>query len=308
MIQSLFGQTYTDFQAILVDDCSSDGSLDLALSFAKIDPRITVVAQEHAGVSSARNNALSYVKGEYILFLDGDDFLEPDLLEKLVTAQKKQMADVVFFRYRKIEESGTVLYEQEEAEKNFYLLEDGRDLWSFFLTSKTSNYNVCCKLFRSDIIKRNNLQFNESLYLGEDTLFFLEYMMFCKRISVIKYIGYNYIHHLNSLTTSHEDIWEHKIAQHLNFFQCLHDFIFDRKLFKYIPFLAGMAWMTLLKFNEAWKCSKDSLMLRKYKDSEILRTSVYPVIMKYGQWRRKIMTLIFRCSIRLFDACFIFIR
>ena len=105
MIQSLFGQTYTDFQAILVDDCSSDGSLDLALSFAKIDPRITVVAQEHAGVSSARNNALSYVKGEYILFLDGDDFFETDLLEKLVTAQKKQMADVVFFRYRKIEES-----------------------------------------------------------------------------------------------------------------------------------------------------------------------------------------------------------
>ena len=85
--------------------------------------------------------------------------------------------------------------------------------------------------------------------------------------------------------TEHDEL-KYSIRSVCKFFQCLHDFIFDRKLFKYIPFLAGMAWMTLLKFNEAWKCSKDSLMLRKYKDTEILRTSVYPVIMKYGQWRR----------------------
>ena len=93
-ISSVLGQTYKDFELILVDDGSTDNSLNICYEFAKKDSRIIVIHQENGGVSSARNKGLKNAKGEFITFVDSDDYVENDWLKMLLTAILANNADV----------------------------------------------------------------------------------------------------------------------------------------------------------------------------------------------------------------------
>ena len=93
-IQTLLNQTFTDFEAILVDDCSTDNTLAVAKSFN--DPRIKIFANErNFGAAETRNIGMSHAHGKYIYFFDSDDALLPNALQLLITAAEKNNADVV---------------------------------------------------------------------------------------------------------------------------------------------------------------------------------------------------------------------
>ncbi|MCR5279287.1 MAG: glycosyltransferase [Lachnospiraceae bacterium] len=92
-IESILGQTYKDFELILVDDGSKDDSGKICDEYAKKDQRIRVFHQENAGSSVARNNAVAEAKGEFLSFVDSDDYVEPDFLESMVSAVDKPAAD-----------------------------------------------------------------------------------------------------------------------------------------------------------------------------------------------------------------------
>lgn len=99
-IQSVINQTFTDFELLIVDDGSTDGSGDKAELWALEDKRIEVIHQNNQGQSAARNTALKQFKGDYLTFLDSDDVLSPYYLERLVTAKESLNADVVVTSYK----------------------------------------------------------------------------------------------------------------------------------------------------------------------------------------------------------------
>ena len=95
-VESILAQTYASLELILVDDGSKDNSGILCDEYAVIDPRVKVIHKENGGVSSARNAGLRQAKGDWIMHVDGDDWIEPDMIEALIEAAKATEADLVF--------------------------------------------------------------------------------------------------------------------------------------------------------------------------------------------------------------------
>ena len=105
-MDSIVGQTLKDIEIICVDDGSTDNSLDILKEYEQKDKRVKVIQQKNAGAGAARNNGLSIATGEYLSFLDSDDFFEPDMLEKAYEKAKGSNAQIVVFRsdqYRRFE-------------------------------------------------------------------------------------------------------------------------------------------------------------------------------------------------------------
>ena len=100
-VESILAQTYESFELILVDDGSKDNSGILCDEYAAIDSRVKVIHKENGGVSSARNTGLQQAKGKWIMYVDGDDWIEPDMIESLIETAKATEADLVFGDYMK---------------------------------------------------------------------------------------------------------------------------------------------------------------------------------------------------------------
>ncbi len=98
-LDSLLSQTYDDWEAILVDDGSTDNSASIALDFAEKDRRFRLIRQANGGLSYARNSGMVVAKGEHLMFLDSDDFLHPQALELCVNAAHRDGSDIVAFTY-----------------------------------------------------------------------------------------------------------------------------------------------------------------------------------------------------------------
>lgn len=94
-VESILNQTYTNLQIILVDDGSTDGSQDICDEYVQKDPRIVVIHKENGGLSTARNAGMDRAKGDYIAFVDSDDWLEPNMYEALISQLEKHEADIV---------------------------------------------------------------------------------------------------------------------------------------------------------------------------------------------------------------------
>ena len=104
-LESVERQTFTDFEAIVVDDGSKDGTRAVACRHAERDPRIVVVHKENGGVARARETALERARGRYVTFLDGDDLFEPEMLQRLVDEIERSACDVVCCDYKRISSS-----------------------------------------------------------------------------------------------------------------------------------------------------------------------------------------------------------
>ena len=175
-IESVLGQTYQNFELILVDDGSPDRSGAICDEYALKDERITVIHQENAGVSKARNAGLACAKGEYLLFVDSDDWVENNHIENLlpvgdedlVYCGTKMYVNAKFVENRAMPALTVTREEWVDDYANF----DSRGLTIFFISP----------CYRMDIIREKNLMFDVGLRISEDGLFNLEYLKYCKKI------------------------------------------------------------------------------------------------------------------------------
>ena len=160
-LDSLLAQTYTDVEVLAVDDGSTDESPDICRVMADGDARLRYFRIEHGGVSAARNKGLSVMRGEYVCFVDSDDWLEPDALETLVKTMENSSADVVFYNTLK-EENG---YLSLRTEHPLTGAADIDEMLHQVLCSKDKNHasygyylSVNNKLFRVSSLARNGEQ------------------------------------------------------------------------------------------------------------------------------------------------------
>lgn len=191
-INSLLNQTLKDCEFIFVNDGSKDSSKEIIEKYKALDNRIILINQENQGVSIARNNGLNVAKGEYIGFVDADDYIEEDMYETLYNATIEDNCDVVLSNW-KHEISGNFITKNYRFPKNTLLDRTfiNNIILPYFLEEDNLN-TVCNKLYKNLIIKENNIQFPERVALGEDGVFNMR--VFCRAMSLkyIDYAGYYY--------------------------------------------------------------------------------------------------------------------
>lgn len=183
-INSILTQSYTDFELILVNDGSHDKSLSICNEFAKQDERIKVINQPNAGISMARNNGLTIATGDYVVFIDSDDFVTSnDFLQKL--AQKTvNNADLIFFKYRKFLDRPNILCECTYSYKNAILGNSMSEKLQRLVDDDAFYGMAWIKAVRRLVLVQNNIQFEKGL-LGEDTEWNFHLLMYAKSIEFI---------------------------------------------------------------------------------------------------------------------------
>lgn len=197
-IQSVLNQTYKDFEIILVNDASTDNSLSICKEFANKYPNIRLIDKTiNEGVDKARFSALELIKkfggGNFVTFIDSDDYIEPETLYKMVKYQVETNADIVEVQsYRKI-----VFYKTEGT--NYSKLHNQlitqpalmNDYYLSFFGINILSVSMCGKLYKTDCILNANLS-PSGMTMGEDLIFNLKLFPHINSYYISDYIGYNY--------------------------------------------------------------------------------------------------------------------
>ncbi len=186
-LDSLTAQTYKDIEIILINDGSADGSSKICSEYAAHDSRIKVINKANGGVSAARNDGLDAASGEYILFVDGDDFIDSDTVETLVRMACDNNTDAVIFEYKVEDGSKTVIHRVNGESYNRIINAEK----AIELTISPKNRFAWSKLYTREII--GDLRFDTSIYRGEDTWFAVNSLRNAGRIYYTDYAPYHYI-------------------------------------------------------------------------------------------------------------------
>lgn len=213
-VASVINQTYKNIEIVLVDDGSTDSSLKTCEALAQADSRIKVIHKENEGAGIARNAGIEKATGEYICFVDSDDYLELSTINTCMQSVKDNLADTVVFGHSFVFDNGKSQHENINANRQVYTHTEIKQelLPSFFTLSMGFTVSVWGKLFSADIIRENNIRFkNEREIYSEDTLFLLEYFPKCKRAAVARQYLYNYFENDTSLSRVYEKEKEEKL-------------------------------------------------------------------------------------------------
>lgn len=207
-IDTILLQTFRDYELIVINDGSKDRTLKILRNFEQLDSRIKIYDKTNGGVSSARNLGLSLAKGDWIIFIDADDWVKPDYFETLINASLEG-TDLVVDKCEVVYEDG-----HSEPEKYISTICGGNNFTDVFtvgnITSRTSPWG---KLFKRSIIESSHISFNEKVHLGEDAIFLFTYLLKCKIVRFIDNGGYMYRFESNgSLTKKINSIDSEKTA------------------------------------------------------------------------------------------------
>ena len=189
-LNSIIHQTYTNLEILIIDDGSTDNSYEIYEKFAKHDKRIKIIHQKNAGVSAARNNGLAHATGDYIHFIDSDDYIDLDYYEKMMTANKNISADIIAGCV--VSQNGS-FYEIEYKTKSILTSLTEK----FITTNALSNCVVWRYLFKKSFLQKNHLIFAVGR-IFEDMLFIPDTMRMANCVLTVPGTYYHYVYNEKS--------------------------------------------------------------------------------------------------------------
>lgn len=186
LAKSLINQLNPMCEVIFIDDGSTDKSYEILSQFIKLRKGIILIHQENCGASSARNTGLKYAKGQYIAFVDSDDQITDDYIDKLIILTKKN-CDIIQFEWM----SGSLDngYRKESVGLSYGECDIGTFAKCVLLQKSNPPWN---KLYRREIIQDHNLAFNTKMIVGEDVVFTSNFLMYAKTVFVSNFNIYKY--------------------------------------------------------------------------------------------------------------------
>ncbi len=189
-INSILHQTFTDFELILVDDGSPDNCGKICDEYARKDNRVVVIHKQNAGVSAARNTGIDKACGEYIMFVDSDDYIDAKMLEGMLS---NSSADIIFCGLQYVDTNKNII--KKCVSKEFYNIDRATFTNEHFLSVRKKSIinGPCNKLLKKVIIESNNIRFNEELSICEDGLFVMHFLHNCATYTNIDSSYYNYV-------------------------------------------------------------------------------------------------------------------
>ncbi len=192
-IRSIINQTHLHLQILLINDGSTDGSLDICKQFEREDNRITVIDIPNAGVSNARNIGISKAKGAYIQFIDSDDYVDSSYIEYLYKTIQKENVQLSVCAIESLDTEGHIFDKWEVEESILHFDKVNKDIF-LELIQKFLLFGPVNKLYKTDIVVKNGILFDRSLSYGEDLLFNFEYFKYINSIAITDKVAYKYIH------------------------------------------------------------------------------------------------------------------
>ena len=213
---SIINQSYKNFEVLLINDGSVDDSAMICKEFAEKDSRIRYFEKENGGVSSARNLGLKNVKGNYITFVDSDDWVEENYLEVLYNALKENEVDISISAHNYFNMDDNLYYLPSYSEEQLHTLDIGKvsrdEFLELFPELSSLNHDFNCavsKLFKADVVK--NLLFDESVNYGEDLDFFFKLYL---KVSSVYYVNQpTYIYRQHQSSASNNCLESHAISE-----------------------------------------------------------------------------------------------
>ncbi len=200
-IKSILNSRFVDFELLLIDDGSTDGSSEICDTYASSDERVFVTHTVNSGVSYARNIGLQKAKGKWITFIDSDDYIDDKYLETLLIDGEE---DFVWTGYKNVFQGGIISIIQREDRlmtiEDFKKEVTHKSVWGFPMT-------VWGGCYKKELIDKEKLLFDIKRRRGEDTIFNLGYLSNAKKIRVSSSIGYNYEQVHTSLRHSFTENW-----------------------------------------------------------------------------------------------------
>lgn len=204
-VSSVLSQSFSDFEILLVDDGSTDKSPALCDDLARQHSGIRVIHKENGGLSSARNGGMEAAQGQYIWFVDSDDWIEQNALEKLYRQTSGETPDMVKFDYIRVEEQSAPVH--SNAAPGSYTGDDmlQRLLDRAFFSAGKFVLSACTHIYRRDFLRQNGLTFvSERLVGSEDYLFNLQALVLARSVTVIRDTLYYYERRNGSLTQQYK--------------------------------------------------------------------------------------------------------
>lgn len=191
-IGSILNQTYKKLEIIAIDDGSTDQTPDILAQYAARDERVVFIRQENAGAGAASNKGIEIARGEFIAFVDNDDWIEPDMYEKLHQALITNHADMSVCNFNLVYDDHTDFSYSTMREQTIDVRDDVFGFFCRFCACPKPNNYTWTRLYKAEIVKKSGIRFEE-FGLGADTLFNFKLLPHIKRVSFIKDGLYNYI-------------------------------------------------------------------------------------------------------------------
>lgn len=188
-LESVFEQTYANIEVVVIDDGSRDKSLDIIYCTVKEKTNVKIFHQENSGLSAARNKGLENATGDYITFLDSDDYLGKGHIDNLVVAAEKNKAEMVICGYQKVSEEGALLHEVIPTK----YIQFEHEEWAYRIAI------ACARLYRREIWDKYQVAFEVGAH-GEDIPVTLFFNKVCRNIVTIPNSEYYYVQHSESIT------------------------------------------------------------------------------------------------------------
>lgn len=183
-IESIINQTWRNLQIVLVDDGSPDACPKICDYYAARDSRIEVIHQKNAGVSAARNAGLRRGKGDWISFIDSDDCIALTTYQKLMENVQSESPDCVMYDWSIVDDLGNIVTPKKEKQITD-VMNHKQALELYFDVPSQIRRGVTTKLFRADIVKSNNMYFDQTIHASEDCIFLVDYLLKCKKVTFV---------------------------------------------------------------------------------------------------------------------------
>lgn len=209
-LESVLNQTYEKLDIIVVDDGSDDNSLDICKRYAACDKRIKLLHKQNGGQASARTYGIKRACGDYITFLDADDYIDVEAYANIIKKTDIRMPDVI--AYNLIEEDNEPVIKKNKFSEKYYDYEEmQKDVYPYMLCME--NFfefgilpNLVCKFIKSELIKRADVKVNDVVRFGEDADACYRYIAKAESIQFLDYAPYHYIKHENTMVSSNMSI------------------------------------------------------------------------------------------------------
>lgn len=274
-LTSVCGQTLQDIEIIVVNDGSPDRSQEIIERFAAMDSRMKYVIQTNAGLSAARNAGLALATGEFIGFVDSDDWVELEMFDELYRLAKAHDADMAVCGRRDVRNGDYVVTSGNLKEEQFSIREMGIEN---FLMNKRNDLGVIVwnKIYRHRIIRENELRFvtNKEVF-NEDILFNLYYQLYCDKVVCTTRVLYNYLYRRpGSLVSSAKPGDEPRIV---NAAVCFHHYLLNHGKMKECRKLNALFMLEMVSnaYFHTYRTNrhKYAALLRAYR--ELARQRLY---------------------------------
>lgn len=198
-----------DYEIIIINDGSTDSSLEIAKSYSKKNQNFLLINQKKTGVGAARNAGIREAKGKYLIFVDSDDSIQPNCLKRLLECIETKKLDLLRFNYESLNDKGIIIPKTKNSVSRTIYSEDVVNGETFLTDYLGWACYVWLFIYDTSFIKKNNLYFNETIYF-EDIDWMVRVLTFAKRVQSVNNQVYLYFQRSGSITQSTQIEYKNK--------------------------------------------------------------------------------------------------